>query len=361
MLGKGDYKYALPFYGERRSILIDLALHPEPEREKITIPIFERKRRHPFRLRPIPPVWLWQDSFVRQRRLFWGTPKGRDRCGHCECIRGQYRTQNMLRKTFARAEERYRSHFENAPGRDLPVNTGGKNHHGQSRHGQDIWIRFPGGNHERITDVARQLYVDPEDRTKIRQIIEEQGLRQELWNAALQEGWKQYLDFPITMRAIRDEKGQLLYYEGMDEDITNRKRAKSGWERLWERPLKRGILHGRTSNAESPTWPVLLHGDEPFNRSDRWNPHGCHHSWSRQDIRSGRDPQQADKIKQHWNSVSFKTHAQSGYDILKDIDFPWPIARMVLEHHERMDGSGYPNGLIAEETLLSHGSWPWLM
>ncbi len=47
-----------------------------------------------------------------------------------------------------------------------------------------------------------------------------------------------------------------------------------------------------------------------------------------------------------------KTHAQSGYDILKDIEFPWPIARMVLEHHERMDGSGYPNGLVAEETLL---------
>jgi HD-GYP domain-containing protein (c-di-GMP phosphodiesterase class II) len=47
-----------------------------------------------------------------------------------------------------------------------------------------------------------------------------------------------------------------------------------------------------------------------------------------------------------------KTHAQSGYDILKDIEFPWPIARMVLEHHERMNGSGYPNGLLAEETLL---------
>jgi PAS domain S-box-containing protein len=47
-----------------------------------------------------------------------------------------------------------------------------------------------------------------------------------------------------------------------------------------------------------------------------------------------------------------KTHAQSGYDILKDIEFPWPIARMVLEHHERMDGSGYPNGLTAKETLL---------
>ena len=47
-----------------------------------------------------------------------------------------------------------------------------------------------------------------------------------------------------------------------------------------------------------------------------------------------------------------KTHAQSGYDILKDVEFPWPIARMILEHHERMDGSGYPNGLVAGETLL---------
>jgi PAS domain S-box-containing protein len=47
-----------------------------------------------------------------------------------------------------------------------------------------------------------------------------------------------------------------------------------------------------------------------------------------------------------------KTHSQSGYDILKDIEFPWPIARMVLEHHERMNGSGYPEGLKGDQTLL---------
>ncbi len=46
-----------------------------------------------------------------------------------------------------------------------------------------------------------------------------------------------------------------------------------------------------------------------------------------------------------------QTHAQSGYDILKDIEFPWPIARIVLEHHERMDGSGYPNGLAGDQVL----------
>ena len=47
-----------------------------------------------------------------------------------------------------------------------------------------------------------------------------------------------------------------------------------------------------------------------------------------------------------------KLHPQSGYDILKDIEFPWPVARMVLEHHERMDGSGYPNGLKGKGIML---------
>jgi len=47
-----------------------------------------------------------------------------------------------------------------------------------------------------------------------------------------------------------------------------------------------------------------------------------------------------------------KTHAQVGYDILKSIEFPWPIAQIVLQHHERMNGSGYPSGLSGDEILL---------
>jgi putative two-component system response regulator len=50
--------------------------------------------------------------------------------------------------------------------------------------------------------------------------------------------------------------------------------------------------------------------------------------------------------------VLIKRHARSGYDILKDIEFPWPIARIVMEHHERMDGSGYPHGLKGDGILL---------
>ncbi len=47
-----------------------------------------------------------------------------------------------------------------------------------------------------------------------------------------------------------------------------------------------------------------------------------------------------------------KTHSQTGFDILKGIDFPWPVAQIVRQHHERLDGTGYPDGLAGDAILL---------
>lgn len=46
-----------------------------------------------------------------------------------------------------------------------------------------------------------------------------------------------------------------------------------------------------------------------------------------------------------------KAHCQAGYDILKGIEFPWPVASAVIQHHERIDGSGYPFGLKGSEII----------
>jgi len=46
-----------------------------------------------------------------------------------------------------------------------------------------------------------------------------------------------------------------------------------------------------------------------------------------------------------------KEHAQAGYEILVDVSFPWPVAEIVLQHHERMDGSGYPAGILGDAIL----------
>lgn len=45
-------------------------------------------------------------------------------------------------------------------------------------------------------------------------------------------------------------------------------------------------------------------------------------------------------------------HARAGYEILKNVDFPWPVATAVLQHHERLDGSGYPDGLAGDAILV---------
>ncbi|MFO7984617.1 MAG: response regulator [Desulfatiglandaceae bacterium] len=57
----------------------------------------------------------------------------------------------------------------------------------------------------------------------------------------------------------------------------------------------------------------------------------------------------------HLNDMEFsllKRHPQVAYEILNTIDFPWPLAKIVIQHHERMDGSGYPNGLSGDQIMM---------
>lgn len=47
-----------------------------------------------------------------------------------------------------------------------------------------------------------------------------------------------------------------------------------------------------------------------------------------------------------------REHSQKGYDILRNVEYPWPVADAVLQHHERMNGTGYPRGLRGDEILV---------
>jgi HD-GYP domain-containing protein (c-di-GMP phosphodiesterase class II) len=55
-------------------------------------------------------------------------------------------------------------------------------------------------------------------------------------------------------------------------------------------------------------------------------------------------------LRAEWELI--KTHPSVGFKILKQIPFPWPIAEIVYQHHERIDGSGYPRGLKDGEIML---------
>ena len=47
-----------------------------------------------------------------------------------------------------------------------------------------------------------------------------------------------------------------------------------------------------------------------------------------------------------------KTHPALGYDVLKTLDLPWPVAQIVNQHHERMNGSGYPLGIVGKDIIV---------
>jgi HD-GYP domain-containing protein (c-di-GMP phosphodiesterase class II) len=57
------------------------------------------------------------------------------------------------------------------------------------------------------------------------------------------------------------------------------------------------------------------------------------------------------KINQNEFSI-IKNHCRIGHDILQRIEFPWPVTQAILQHHERLNGSGYPDGLSGEEIIL---------
>ncbi len=209
-----------------------------------------------------------------------------------------------------------------------------------------------------ITDVAAQLYVHPEERASVKKIIAEQNAIQ---NYEVKFHRKDGGAFwgSATMKAIRNGKDQILYYEGIIEDITERKLS---IERLRKTlggavqaiaslvetrdPYTAGHQRRVADLARAIATEMGLSGDQ----IDGIRIAGTIHDLGKISV-----PSEILTIPRKLTALEYsliKNHPQSGYDILKDIEFPWPIARMIVEHHERINGSGYPNGLRGEDLLI---------
>lgn len=216
-----------------------------------------------------------------------------------------------------------------------------------------------------IHDVATQLYVNPQDRTRIIELIAEQGFVHN-YEAQLYRKDRTVFWVSITMQAIRDQEGRIIYFEGIDEDITPRKKMEE--ERLQSMARLRKSLGG-TVQAIS----MAVEIKDPYTSGHQKRTADLARSIAGE---MGLSPERADFVRMAatihdigkiaipaeilskpttLTEIEYsliKTHAQQGYDILKDIEFPWPVAEVILQHHERLDGSGYPQGLRGEAILL---------
>jgi len=157
-------------------------------------------------------------------------------------------------------------------------------------------------------------------------------------------------------------KGRIILYQ----DITQRKQAekqiKQGYEKLQ-----------RTMEATINTISKIIEARDPYTAGHQMNVSKLATAIAKEielssdriegiriaslvhDIGKISLPAEILSKPSELNEMEFsliKNHPKTGYDILKTIDFPWPVARIVLQHHERFDGSGYPQGLKGKKILL---------
>jgi HD-GYP domain-containing protein (c-di-GMP phosphodiesterase class II) len=170
----------------------------------------------------------------------------------------------------------------------------------------------------------------------------------------------------INSRAIRDSAGKTLYYEGTIEDITARKTADENLKQNAEKlrnalvgtikalsltveardPYTSGHERRVSQLARAIAQDMVL----PNDTIDNIRMAGIIH-----DIGKISVPAEILSKPSKLTDAEFsliKAHSQSGYDILKDAELPHPIAEIVLQHHERLNGSGYPQGLENKQILL---------
>jgi HD-GYP domain-containing protein (c-di-GMP phosphodiesterase class II) len=163
----------------------------------------------------------------------------------------------------------------------------------------------------------------------------------------------------VNQQAVRDVGGHLLYYEGFNEDITIKK---EGIERIKKAlgatvqaiavtvETRDPYTAGHQRRVANLARSIATEMNLPADQID-----GIRMAATIHDLGKISVPAEILSKPTKLTALEFsliKTHPQSGYDILKDIDFPWPVARTVLEHHERMNGSGYPNGLTGDDILI---------
>jgi len=160
------------------------------------------------------------------------------------------------------------------------------------------------------------------------------------------------------MQAVRDDHGNIQYLEGLIDDITDRKNS---FDQL--RKALSGTVQAIASLVETRDPYTAGHQDRVVDLAraiarqmglSKEQIDGLRIAGKIHDIGKVSVPAELLSLPRKLSDLEFeliKTHAQAGYEIIKDIEFPWPIARIVLEHHERMDGSGYPNGLTGKDIL----------
>ena len=209
----------------------------------------------------------------------------------------------------------------------------------------------------------------PEDAGRVRELLgpiaEARKHFRLLENANLHKNG-QVVSLETSGTPMFDAQGVFKGYRGIDRDITERKEAekerRASAEKLEQILLQTIEAIAATVEARDPYTAghqrrvaLLASAIASEMGLSAEIIHGISLAASIHDLGKIRVPAEILSKPGRLNQIEYelvKSHSQTGYDIIKHIQFPLPIAQMVLQHHERQDGSGYPQGLKDGQILL---------
>jgi len=211
----------------------------------------------------------------------------------------------------------------------------------------------------------RMIYANPDEWLKFQEVIEDTSFLRD-YEVRLRRKDGTEIDCLLTSSVRRASDGSILEYQGIIRDITKYKQAQRKLEQSMEKLRKAmgGTIQVIALTVETRDPYTAGHQRRVANLAraiatemglseeqiDGIRMAGVVHDLGKISV-----PAEILSKPGELTEVEFrliKSHPQVGYDILKEIDFPWPVAQIVLQHHERMDGSGYPRGLKGAEILL---------
>jgi PAS domain S-box-containing protein/putative nucleotidyltransferase with HDIG domain len=199
-------------------------------------------------------------------------------------------------------------------------------------------------------NLEERLYANPERRLEFRRLLEAEGrVRDFETQYCRKDGHRIWVS--LSVRALYDDRGSFVFYEGTVEDISMR-RVMDGTTRALSSAIE--IRDPYTAGHQLRVTEIATEIAREMGYADDHLKaiqiagmlHDIGKIYVPAEFLSRPGP-----ISTHELDV-LRDHSNAGYEILKGIEFSYPIAEIVLQHHERMNGTGYPRGLAGDEIFM---------
>jgi PAS domain S-box-containing protein len=309
--------------------------------------------------------WRDKDGCLRVLETRKFSIDQKDKAPHLGVIITDITERKKAEEALKNSEAKYRDIFENAIEGIYQATMEGKFITANAAFARMTGYDSPEELIESIKDIETQLYVNTADRKRFLEIMKAKGFingfEVEFYKKDGSNFW-----VVVNARTVMDGQGKIIYFEGLIEDITNRKIA----EEKFQQTL------GSLRNAVGVTIKVLasaVEAKDPYTAGHQIRSadlardiatemglcqdkiEGIRIAGSIHDIGKLSIPAEILSKPTKLTDIEFsliKEHSRKGYEMLKNVESPWPLAQIVYQHHERMNGSGYPRNLKGDEILM---------